>query len=89
MLWWDRKFKDKIEEATSNIDWKLHGYMRYVDDGNCIANEMPLGARVENGKVVVKPMEVETDKTVKGDLRSARLIQELANTISECIQLVS
>ena len=87
MLWWDRELIKRLEEATRDISWKLLLYLRYVDDENCIAEEMPLGAKLINGKVCVKTENIDSDKNVPGDIRTAMIMKEIANEISPCIQV--
>ena len=45
-------------------------YTRYVDDSNTVVEELPLGARLEEGSIVVKQEVVEGDINVPGDLRT-------------------
>ena len=61
--------------------------LRYVDDANAVAEEKPLGARLEKGKVKIKQDKVEEDRQVPGDVRTARLVQEVANNICEFIKM--
>ncbi len=87
MLWWDREFKRAIRKATSDIDWSLYMYMRYVDDTNCVRSPMPPGARIEHGKVVIKQELIQEDLNIQPDLRTARIMKEIANTVSSSIQV--
>ena len=65
----------------------MYTYLRYVDDGNCAAEEAPLGMRLVRGKFVVKPELVEEDKAVPGDQRTAELVAEVANKIFNFIKV--
>ena len=67
-------------------EWELYLYLRYVDDANFVAGELPLGARLDNGKVVIRQEMVQEDANIPGDLRTARVIQEITNGISSCIE---
>ena len=58
----------------NNDDWKLHMYTRYVDDSNTVVEELPLGARLEEGSFVVKQEVVEGDINVPGDLRTVQVL---------------
>lgn len=87
MLSWDKKFIDRVKRMTEGFNWKLYMYMRYVDDCNCIGEEMPPGTRIENGKLVVKPEHVEQDKQEPGDKRTATILREIANGVCDFIQV--
>ena len=62
------------DEHENNDDWKLHLYTRYVDDSNTVVEELPLGARLEEGSIIVKQEVVEGDRNVTGDLRTVRVL---------------
>ena len=49
-------------------------YTRYVDDSNTVVEELPLGARLEEGSFVVKQEVVEGDINVPGDLRTVQVL---------------
>lgn len=87
MLHWDRLFMEKIEEATSDIEWNLYLYMRYVDDSNWVCDELPLGARVDGNKIVVKEEYIEEDRNIASDIRTSRIMQDIANRIYDFIQV--
>ncbi len=87
MLWWDREFQKQIKLIMKDIDWNIEFYMRYVDDCNCIAKELPPGARIENGKCVIKEDKIEEDLKIAGDQRTATIVQNIANNICEFIQI--
>ena len=57
-----------------------------MDDGNTVCGTLPLGARLVGGKVRVVRETVEEDRRVPADLRTARIVQEIANTICPFIQ---
>ena len=48
---------------------------------------MPPGARIENRKVVVRQYLVEEDLKIPPDLRTAKIMKEVANTITPSIQV--
>ena len=87
MLWWDGELMRKVTEATRNIDWQLYMYLRYVDDGNCIGEEMPLGARLQDGEVITRPELANEDKNIPGDIRTAGILKQISNSISPFIQV--
>ena len=62
MLLWDRELLQKLNKAAADTTWDLYTYLRYVDDGNCVAEEAPLGMRFEQGKFIVKQDLIEEDK---------------------------
>ena len=65
----------------------LYLLLFYVDDTNLAVEELEPGSRLVDGKVVVVKEEVEGDKVIPGDLRTARVIQTIANSICETIQM--
>ena len=81
MLIWDRELLQKLNRAAADTTWDLYTYLRYVDDGNCVAEEAPLGMRFERGKFIVKQDLIEEDKLVPGDKRTAELVAKVANSI--------
>lgn len=87
MSWWDKELMKKINDATEGISWKLLMYQRYVDDENCIGEVMPLGARLENGKVSINPEMIDNDRSIPPDIRTAKIIKDIANSISPCIEV--
>ena len=89
MLLWDRELLRRLDKAASNTPWDLYAYLRYVDDGNYVAEEAPLGMRYVRGKFVVKPELVEEDRGVPGDQRTAELVAKVANNIFKFIQVTS
>ena len=78
MLSWDRKFLNRVENMTLDFDWKMYMYMRYVDDCNCIGEEIPPGTRVDNDRLVIKPEHVDQDKAEPGDKRTATFMHMAA-----------
>ena len=87
MLIWDRELLQKLNRAAADTTWDLYTYLRYVDDGNCVAEEAPLGMRFERGKFIVKQDLIEEDKLVPGDKRTAELVAKVANSIFKFIQI--
>ena len=62
MLLWDRELMQKLLRAAKNTPWDLYTYMRYVDDGNYVTEEAPLGMRYVRGKFVVKPEQTNKEQ---------------------------
>ena len=88
MMAWVRDFKIKMCEATAtlpNSEQYLH--QLYVDDNNVVMEELPLGARLVDGKFMVVDEMVEADNLVKSDKRTAELAMELANTLCPYLQM--
>ena len=83
MIWWDEQFCKKCEEL--NIQLKM--YIRYVDDSNLATNPLQLGCRYENNQLVIKKELIEKDKGEKPDKLTARILKEIANTITKMIQM--
>ena len=81
MLLWDRELMRKLLKAANNTPWDLYMYMRYIDDGNYVAEEAPMGMRYVRGKFIIKPELVEEDREIPGDQRTAELVAKVANSI--------
>ena len=60
---------------------------RYVDDVNLAAQEVPLGARYEDGRLVIKQEEIEGDMLITGDRRTMEVVRDIGNSIHPSIQL--
>ena len=88
MLWWARQFMKKLKEATNEIcNHKLYFLKYYVDDGNLALEAFPLGARFIDGKVVIIDELIENDKSIPMDKRTADIILEIANSVTNTIKL--
>ena len=70
----------------AEIEWKVYFYMRYVDDCNIIADVMKPGVRYKDGKIVKLHEKVE-DKIVPDDKRTALVVQQIANSICNLIEV--
>ena len=87
MLSWDRRFLTRVENMTRGLEWQMYMYRRYVDDCNCIGEEIPPGTRVENDRLLIKPECVDQDKAEPADKRTASIMQEVANGVCDFIQV--
>ena len=88
MLFWCRTFLRLLRAATSSLAFfTLYMMLFYVDDVNLAVEEMPPGSRFINGKVEVVEVEVERDRAIPGDERTAKVIKALANSICETVQM--
>ena len=89
MLSWSRKFKTILTDALVEFAYfKLYLLLFYVDDTGVAVEELEPGCRFmkEEGKVRVVEEEVEGDRRVPGDLRTAKVLAEVANSIFDYIQ---
>ena len=78
MLWWDGEYSVRLEKLNMPLEF----YKRYVDDGNMVSRPVRPGVRLVNGKLSILEEEVESDEQIPADLRTARLLKAIANTIS-------
>ena len=52
-----------------------------------MCTELPLGSKIENGKIVIDEDKIEADRHIKADIRTANIVLEIANGVSEFIDL--
>jgi hypothetical protein len=78
MLWWDRTFVDKLRM----LEIDLLMYLRYVDDRNLSLEAVEPGLTFKDGKLFILQEEVEADRDIPADKRTANCIKTVANTIS-------
>ena len=75
----------------SNINnrllFKLYLFQAYVDDGDGASSSLPPGARLIEGKVQILEEEVENDKLIPADIRTSEIVLEIANSVSDFIEL--
>ena len=76
MIWWDRTLKSRL--AESGILVRL--LKRYVDNVNLAAQEIPLGARYEDERLVIKQEEIEGNMLIPGDRRTLEVVKDSKNT---------
>ena len=90
MLSWSRELKARIARAAANIpSFHLHLHKLYVDDNDVVCEELAPGTRLVEEEWVVVEDQVEEDRRIAGDKRTALLVQELANTICPYLQVVA
>ena len=88
MLWWARQFLNNVKIATEDLDdFALYFLKYYVDDGNLALEELPLGAKLVEGKVVIDAEQAEVDKNIPADERTAKIILQIANAVTSDIRL--
>ena len=90
MLFWVRKFKKKLITASAGVpDFVLYLMKLYVDDCNYCCEALPPGARLIDGKIEIVQSEVEKDKEIPKDVRTAKIILEIASSIAGFIKLTA
>ena len=83
VLYWARILKQKL--AVLGIAILL--FKIYIDDQNFVMKSLPPGSRIVDDRLVIIEEEIEADRLIPSDLRSARLVQSVANTISPFIKV--
>ena len=89
MLSWSRRFKTTTTVALSDFAYfNLYMLLFYVDDTGVAVEELEPGCRYieAEGKVRVVEEEVDGDRNVPGDLRTALVLASVANSIFDYIQ---
>ena len=92
MLRWCKVLKQKLVSAVSELPDKLKLKMLkyYVDDGNIVATVAPLGAKLcQDGIIRIIEENIEGDRLIADDCRTASLFTELGNSISSFIKLTA
>ena len=57
MVWWDRKFKNKLEELEVLFDI----IKRYLDDINGVFDSLPPGTEFKNNRIKINADKVEEE----------------------------
>ena len=70
VLHWARILKQRL----ASLGITLHLFKIYIDDQNFIIKGLPPGSRIAGDRIVVDEDEVEADRNIPCDLRSARLV---------------
>ena len=82
MVSWGRRFKDALRTATIAFPaFQMHLHKLYVDDHLQVAEELPFGARFIDGEVVIVEERVNEDREVAGDMRTAKVLLDVANSV--------
>ena len=88
MLYWSRCFIEAMGRAMVGItSFMLYLLKIYVDDTNLLCEVLPPGSRYKDGVVTIVEEAIEEDKDIPGDLRTARILTDIANTVSPFIKL--
>jgi hypothetical protein len=80
------KFDQLLRDRLVAIEVRQLMYGRYVDDSNSAYLATELGARYEQGELIIRQDLIESDRSVPPDKRTFILVQEVANSIWENIQ---
>ena len=64
---------------------KLHE--RYVDDTNLVGKKCEVGARYENGNIIITQNSINEDEGEPDDKRTMQLLQTIANSIHPSIRM--
>merc|ERR1711911_12057 len=79
-------------EATKDIpEFVIYLLKVYVDDENVACEALPPGSRLINGKVTIVESEIDIaqDLLIPPDIRTSKILLEIANSIYSWIQLTS
>ena len=88
-LRWYKDLKIKLNFATTEIpSFRLYMLKIYIDDENILCETFPLGSRLcSDGKIRIIESEIEKDRDIPGDQRTAKLFLEIANSVCDFIKL--
>lgn len=82
MLWWDQKFLDVANRAGFEIQM----YKRYVDDTNIIMKAIGQNVVWDEESLQLRSTNATLEEEEPADLRSAKEIKKMANSIADFIQ---
>ena len=80
---WCGDFLDKLK--TSEIIPEINKL--YIDDKTVVVKPVPLGARFINDRVEIIEDEIEIDRSVSADLRTARILKKVGDSICPFIKV--
>ena len=80
---WSVEFLDKLKK--SDIVPKINKL--YIDDKTVVTKPVPLGARFRNDRVEIVEEEIENDRSIPSDLRTARILKDVGNSICPFIKV--
>ena len=80
-----QKFDSKLESFLQGLAYNCHLNSTYVDDKLIVTQVPPPGLRYVGGNAVVVESQVEPDRLIPGDRRTAVFIQSVANDIFGCL----
>jgi hypothetical protein len=81
-------FDSILRQRLTSLEIQLWTYGRYVDDANTVTTVLPIGTRYvpETDSLETTPESVEEDLDIEEDLRTFKVIQNIANDIWPEIQ---
>ena len=93
MIDWSSKFKKRLKEIEENsnaelkLNLRLEAYKIYVDDESNLQKATPKGATFNPRKreIIITEEQLEKDREVKSDRRTANLMTKIANSIDPSI----
>ena len=71
------------------VHFTIYLLLFYVDDNNVAVEELEPGTRYREGRIEVVEEEVEADREVEGDLRTARVLVDIANSVFHYLQFTA
>ena len=75
---WCNDFLDKLK--MSRIEPKIAKL--YVNDNTIVTEPVPLGAKFRNDRVEIIEDEIENDRAIPANLRTAKILSDVGNSIS-------
>ena len=88
MLYWSKCFKEILAAAMVGMtSFMLYLLKIYVDDTGVASEELPPGSRFKDGLVTIVEECIDEDKNIPGDQRTAKILTEIANTVSPFIKV--
>ena len=83
MLYWDRKFLNKLEELFINVK----GYKRFKDDTDIMLEPVDRKMKFEEGHLALKTKEeIEKEIGLEDDEISMKVVKDVADSIEEMIE---
>ena len=83
MITWDRRLKAELK----NLKIIFEVIKRFIDDINGVFGVLPLGTEYKDGVLQVNVAKIEEDKEVDADLRTMKIIKDIANDVDSMIQM--
>ena len=80
---WCGEFLNKLRE--SGINPKIAKV--YVDDNTIVTKPVPPGSRFRDDRVIIVEEEIENDRDVPADLRTARILNDVGNSVCPFISV--
>ena len=84
MVWWDREFANRLRDLHLQL---LRLHQRYIDDTNLVGEQTEVGARYEDGRIIITDESVREDQDIPDDERTMKLLQSIANSIHHSVRM--